>query len=189
MRPDRGLPTALDRPFLLLWLRRIAIACIMAVGIGYLVIHLAVSPAISFDGRLYAAAARAWLEGGDPWAIEIQGIGLVAPPPSLLAAMPFALLPPELAGPATLAVAAVAAVVAVRLAKVGWWWLLDTPVAPSPRGRPRRELRPGHRCALDLGSPGRRIAPASPGRDGGCDEASRPSLLRQPPNEHPASCS
>jgi hypothetical protein len=119
---------ALDRSFLFVWLYRVAITCIVVFGIGYLAVHLAVSPAVSFDGRLYAAAARAWLEGGDPWSVEIEGIRLAAPPPSLLVAAPFALLPPELVGPATVGVAAVCAVLAVRMARVGWWWLLSIPV-------------------------------------------------------------
>ncbi|MBF8289555.1 MAG: hypothetical protein HW391_523 [Chloroflexi bacterium] len=109
-------------------LRWVAIGGIMAVGLGYLLIHLAVSPALSIDGRVYAAAARAWLEGGDPWAVAVQDIRLTAPPPSLLAALPLALLAPEAAGGVSVLIALVAAMAAVRVARVGWWWLLSIPV-------------------------------------------------------------
>jgi hypothetical protein len=118
----------LDGAFLLRWLRLLTIAAICGVGIGYLVAHLAISPALSFDGRLYAAAARAWLEGADPWSVEIDGIGFAAPPSALLAAAPLAMLPPELVGPVTVTLAAVCAVIAIRLARAGWWWLLSIPV-------------------------------------------------------------
>lgn len=118
----------LDWPFIRRWIRWIAIAIIIAFGVGYLVIHVAVSPAMSFDGRLYAAAAREWLQGGDPWSVHVQGITLAAPPPSLIMAAPLAVLPEDLVGPASIAIAAAAAVLAVRLAGVGWWWLLSIPV-------------------------------------------------------------
>jgi hypothetical protein len=55
---------SLDWPFLARWLRAIAVGCIVAAGIGWLVIHLVVSPALSIDGRLYRGGG-AWLAGGD----------------------------------------------------------------------------------------------------------------------------
>lgn len=118
----------LDWPFIRRWIRWIAIAIVVAFGVGYLVIHVSRSPAMGFDGRLYAAAAREWLQGGDPWSVQVQGIGLAAPPPSLVMAAPLALLPEDLVGPVSIGIAAVAAVLAVRMTGVGWWWLLSIPV-------------------------------------------------------------
>jgi hypothetical protein len=118
----------LDWPFIRRWIRWIAIGIVVAFGVGYLVIHVSLSPAMGFDGRLYAAAAREWLQGGDPWSVQVQGISLAAPPPSLVIAAPLALLPENLAGPASIGLAAVAAVLAVRMTGVGWWWLLSIPV-------------------------------------------------------------
>lgn len=117
----------IDRRILARWMRWLAIATIVTIGISYLIIHLAVSPAAGIDGRLYAAAARAWLTGGDPWSAQVQGITLAAPPPSLIAAAPLALLPDSLTGPASILIAAVAAVLAVRMTGMGWWWLLSIP--------------------------------------------------------------
>jgi hypothetical protein len=118
----------LDWPFIRQWIRWIAIAIVVAFGVGYLVIHVSLSPALGFDGRLYAAAAREWLQGGDPWSVQVEGISLAAPPPSLVMAAPLALLPEDLAGPVSIGLAAVAAVLAVRMTGVGWWWLLSIPV-------------------------------------------------------------
>lgn len=110
------------------WIRMLSIATIATIGVAYLAIHIAISPAIGIDGRVYAAAAQAWLTGGDPWSVEVQGISLAAPPPSLILAAPLALLPDGLAGPASILIAAMAAVAAIRLTGAGWWWLLSIPV-------------------------------------------------------------
>jgi hypothetical protein len=118
----------LDWPFIRRWIRWLAIVVIVLVGVGYLVIYVSLSPAMGFDGRLYAAAAREWLQGGDPWSVQVQGLSLAAPPPSLVMAAPLALLPEDLAGPVSIGLAAVAAVLAVRMTGVGWWWLLSIPV-------------------------------------------------------------
>jgi len=108
-------------------LRGTAIGIVVMVGLGYAVVHLG-APAFSIDGRVYAEAARTWLEGGDPWATEVQGLSLAAPPTVLLVATPLALLPSALIGLVSVAIAATCAVIAVRLARVGWWWLLTIPV-------------------------------------------------------------
>lgn len=43
-------------------------------------------------------------------------------------AAPLALLPGDLIGPASMLIAAIAAVLAVRMTRAGWWWLLSIPV-------------------------------------------------------------
>ena len=48
---------------------------------------------IFFDARLYVAATRAWLEGSNPWEVQLAGNYFAAPPPTLLPLVPFALLP------------------------------------------------------------------------------------------------
>jgi hypothetical protein len=110
------------------WLNWIVIGGVIAIGLGYLAIHIAVSPAFANDGRIYAAAARTWLSGGDPWSARVQDIQFAAPPPSLILATPLAWLPDDLAGPVSVVVAGVFAILAVRLARAQWWWLFSIPV-------------------------------------------------------------
>lgn len=83
---------------------------------------------VFFDARLYLAATRAWLDGADPWQVQLAGNYYAAPPPSLLAMLPFAVLPPGLdVAVAALAVAG-AAVATVRILNLPWWWLLFPPL-------------------------------------------------------------
>ena len=81
-----------------------------------------------FDGRLYLAATRAWLAGGDPWDVQLLGNYFAAPPLTLLPFVPFALLPPDL-GLALVALIVVGGAVAtIRLLHLPWWWLLFPPL-------------------------------------------------------------
>ncbi len=86
---------------------------------------------IFFDARLYDAATRAWLSGGDPWQVQIAGNYFAAPPPTLLPLVPFALLPPELGYLALALVVAVGAVASVWILHLPWWWLLFPPLVQS----------------------------------------------------------
>jgi hypothetical protein len=81
-----------------------------------------------FDARLYLAATRAWLDGGDPWQVHLAGNFYAAPPPSLLAMLPFVVLPPGLDVAAVALAVAVAAIATVRLLHLPWWWLLFPPL-------------------------------------------------------------
>jgi hypothetical protein len=86
---------------------------------------------IFFDARLYIAATRAWLDGGDPWQVQIAGNYFAAPPPTLLPLVPFALLPGDLGWLAIALVVAAGAVASVRLLGLPWWWLLFPPLVQS----------------------------------------------------------
>jgi hypothetical protein len=95
------------------------------VGIGYAVRDTSL---LYFDARLYLMATRAWLDGGDPWSVQLAGNYFAAPPPSLLPLAPLALLPLD-AGVAVVALACFAAAVAtVRMLRLPWWWLLFPPL-------------------------------------------------------------
>ena len=50
-----------------------------------------------FDAKLYRTATLTWLQGGDPWSVYSGAIRFAAPPPSLLAMLPFALVPETVA--------------------------------------------------------------------------------------------
>lgn len=81
-----------------------------------------------FDARLYLAATRSWLAGGNPWDVQLGGNYFAAPPPSLLPLVPFALLPGDLG--LVLLVLAVfgGALATIRLLRLPWWWLLFPPL-------------------------------------------------------------
>ncbi len=86
---------------------------------------------IFFDARLYLAATRVWLGGGDPWQVHIAGNYFAAPPPSMLPLVPFTLLPSEV-GYLALALAVLGGAVAtVRMLRLPWWWILFPPLVQS----------------------------------------------------------
>lgn len=84
-----------------------------------------------FDARLYLMATRQWLDGGDPWAVQLAGNAFAAPPPSLLALAPLAPLPLDVAVAIVAGLVIAAAVLSVRLLRLPWWWLLFPPLVQS----------------------------------------------------------
>ena len=83
------------------------------------------------DLRVYRAAAEAALHGGDPWSVSVGGIPFAAPPPTVLAYLPAALLPESVAIVVYGAAMLGAAVIAVRAVRVPLWWLLFPPISDS----------------------------------------------------------
>ena len=83
---------------------------------------------IFFDARLYLAATRAWLDGGDPWAVQLSGNYFAAPPPSLLPLAPLARLPADLGVAIVAALVIGGALATVRLLRLPWWWILFPPL-------------------------------------------------------------
>jgi hypothetical protein len=81
-----------------------------------------------YDGMLYRAATIRWLEGGDPWLIPQSGAIYAAPPPTLLAMLPFAIVPEALARPLLLALGVAATVWMIRRLKLPMWWLAFPPL-------------------------------------------------------------
>jgi hypothetical protein len=85
----------------------------------------------AIDLRVYRAAAEAALAGGDPWAVRVDGIPFAAPPPTVLAYLPAALLPEGVATVLYGAVMLAAAVIAIRAVRLPLWWLLFPPISES----------------------------------------------------------
>lgn len=81
-----------------------------------------------YDGMLYRAATIRWLEGGDPWLIPQSGAVYAAPPPTLLAMLPFALVPEILARPLLLALGGAATIWMLRRLRLPLWWLAFPPL-------------------------------------------------------------
>lgn len=82
----------------------------------------------AYDGMLYRAATIRWLEGGDPWLIPQSGAVYAAPPPTLLAMLPFAVVPEALARPLLLALGAAASIWMIRRLRLPLWWLAFPPL-------------------------------------------------------------
>jgi hypothetical protein len=81
-----------------------------------------------FDARLYLDATRAWLDGGDPWAVQLAGNYFAAPPPTLLPLAPIALLPIDLGVAFVASAVILGAVATVRMLGLPWWWILFPPL-------------------------------------------------------------
>lgn len=81
-----------------------------------------------YDGILYRDATLRWVAGGDPWTNPSQGAVFAAPPPTLLAMLPFAALPEPIARIALVSLGAIASVWAVRRLRLPLWWLLFPPL-------------------------------------------------------------
>ena len=79
------------------------------------------------DAALYAAAAKAWLTGMDPWIVAQAGISFAAPPPTLLFFAPFAFVDPLATRIFWICATAGAVVYVVRHLKLPWWWVLFPP--------------------------------------------------------------
>ncbi len=80
-----------------------------------------------FDGKLYRTATLAWLHGGDPWAVYDGAIRFAAPPPSLLAMLPFALVPETVAVAAIIGLGIGGTAWALRRLHLPLWWLAFPP--------------------------------------------------------------
>lgn len=108
----------LGRWWLALWFGAVSLARLSVLDPTHLLL----------DARLHIAASRAWMSGADPWLVAVEGLAYGAPPPSLLAAAPFALLPVGVDVAALEAAVIVAAVLSVRMLHLPWWWLAFPPL-------------------------------------------------------------
>jgi len=81
-----------------------------------------------YDGMLYRDATLRWLGGGDPWALPPSGAVFGAPPPTLIAMLPFAFLPEPVARIALVALGVAASVWLIRRLRLPIWWLAFPPL-------------------------------------------------------------
>lgn len=81
-----------------------------------------------YDGMLYRTATANWMQGLDPWAAPAEGAAFAAPPPTLLAMVPFALVPEPVARVALLLLGILASVWMIRRLKLPIWWLAFPPL-------------------------------------------------------------
>lgn len=81
-----------------------------------------------YDGMLYREATLRWLAGGDPWALRAGDAVFGAPPPTLVAMLPFAALPEPVARIALIALGILASVWLIRRLQLPIWWLAFPPL-------------------------------------------------------------
>ena len=81
-----------------------------------------------WDAVVYAHAARALIEGGDPWQAGVPGITYAAPPPSLLPFIPFAEMPDRLVQAIWVTLAILSALYIFRRLRLAIWWFLFPPL-------------------------------------------------------------
>ena len=81
-----------------------------------------------YDGMLYRTATVSWMQGQDPWVAPVVGAAFAAPPPTLLAMVPFALVPEPVARVTLLVLGVVASVWMIRRLKLPIWWLAFPPL-------------------------------------------------------------
>ena len=116
--------TFVDRFRRILWL--IVPAWFLIVSTIRLTVLLPTTP--GYDGMLYRDAALRWLQGGNPWAIPANGAVFGAPPPTLLAMLPFAILPEPVARISLVLLGVGASVWLVRRLRLPLWWLAFPPL-------------------------------------------------------------
>lgn len=85
----------------------------------------------AIDARLYQAATNVWLAGGDPWATSAAGVPYAAGPWSLLAYLPTAWLPLDLAAALWMGGGFAAAVGVIRRLGLPLWWLAFPPLVQA----------------------------------------------------------
>ncbi|HEY3165363.1 MAG TPA: hypothetical protein VGJ71_13435 [Candidatus Limnocylindrales bacterium] len=81
-----------------------------------------------YDGMLYRDATVRWLQGGDPWAVPADGAVFGAPPPTLIAMLPFAALPADVARVVLVGLGVIASVWLIRRLQLPLWWLAFPPL-------------------------------------------------------------
>ena len=84
---------------------------------------------LALDLKIYRAAAKAVLDGRDPWMASVNDIVFAATPPTLLAYLPSALITEDVAIGLYGVVTVAAAVYVIRTLRLPLWWLLFPPIA------------------------------------------------------------
>jgi hypothetical protein len=98
------------------------------VVISLIRLSVLVTDTPGYDGMLYRTATVSWMQGLDPWAAPVEGAAFAAPPPTLLAMVPFALVPEPVARIVLLVLGVVASVWMIRRLKLPIWWLAFPPL-------------------------------------------------------------
>jgi hypothetical protein len=118
--------------------RSMALPALFAVITGFSITLFIVRPEyLGGDARIYAGAARIWLEGGNPWTERVGGMLYGGPPTMLVPYLPLAYAPPQVVGAVGVAGMLVLAIFSVRSLGLPYWWLAWPPlVGAITQGNP-----------------------------------------------------
>jgi hypothetical protein len=84
-----------------------------------------------WDAVVYARAARALLDGGNPWLAGIPNAIYAGPPPGLIPFLPFAYLPEPVVQAAWVTLNILSAIYVIRRLRLAAWWILFPPLLLS----------------------------------------------------------
>ncbi|GAC1663626.1 MAG: hypothetical protein NVS9B8_02950 [Candidatus Limnocylindrales bacterium] len=121
---DQGLRLIPERVGGRLWI----VAAAWFITLSAIRLSVLVPSLPGYDGMLYRAATLRWLAGGDPWAVQPDMAAFGAPPPTLLAMLPFAMLPEVIARIALVGLGIAASVWLIRRLRLPIWWLAFPPL-------------------------------------------------------------
>jgi hypothetical protein len=100
----------------------------VVVSAALVIAHTSSAHTLGFDGWLYREAAATWLAGGDPWSVGADNAHFAGTPATVLAFVPTTLLPGDSWRLASVALAAGAAIYALRRARLPLYWLVYPPL-------------------------------------------------------------
>jgi hypothetical protein len=134
---EREEVRAIDWRFVFATFGRILVASWFVAYSGWLILGAVLQHVLGDDAILYAAAARAWLTGGDPWRTWIEWgsdrhlVFFAAPPPTLLFFAPFAYLPAPTVAAAWVILDTAVLLLVVRRLRLAWWWCFFPPAVSA----------------------------------------------------------
>jgi hypothetical protein len=100
----------------------------VVVSAALVIAHASSAHTLGFDGWLYREASATWLAGGDPWSVGPDNAHFAGTPATLLAFVPTTFLSGDAWRLGSVALAAAAAVYALRRASLPLYWLIYPPL-------------------------------------------------------------
>ena len=102
---------------------------LFAIGSADFALAVLLDPrSVGSHALIYTDAARAWLAGGNPWAVGPPSAVFAGPPPMLLPFVPFVPLPGDVTRLVWVAGSTLLAVLVIRRLRLPGWWIGFPPI-------------------------------------------------------------